>query len=149
MDAIQRRAIRRIGDPTLTDTLDSLAHRRSVSALSLFYRCFCSDEIKSILPPKASFARNTRFSKSQHLYALKLDTNRTNAFANSFIPMTSRNWNSSSYRLPNNLTFNPSRPASTDTFDPYPILISLLIFTIQGSTADKTDCTFLVQLLLV
>ena len=80
---------RLIGDPALTDTLDSLAYRRSVSALSLFYRYqhgFCSDEIKSIIPPNASFARNTRFSKIQHPYALKLDTNRTN----SFIPMTSR-----------------------------------------------------------
>ena len=94
LDAIQRRAIRLIGDPALTDTLDSLAHRRSASALSLFYRYYpgyCSDEIKSIIPPKAWFARN---SKTQHPYALKLDTNRTNAFTNSFIPMTSRDWNS-------------------------------------------------------
>ena len=96
---MQFRLIRLIGDPASTDTLDSLAHRGSVSALSLFYRHdhgFCSDEIKSIIPPKASFARNTRFSKIQHPYALKLDTNRTNAFAfaNSFIPMTSRDWNS-------------------------------------------------------
>ena len=73
------------------------AHRRSVSALSLFHRYYhgyCSDEIKSIIPPKASFARNTRFSKIQHPYALKLDTYRTNVFANSFIHMTSREWNS-------------------------------------------------------
>ena len=55
LDAIQRRAIWLIGDPALTDTLDSLAHRRSVSALSLFnryYHGFYSDEIKSINPPK-------------------------------------------------------------------------------------------------
>ena len=85
LDAIQRRAIRLLGDPALTDTLDSIAHRRSVSTLSLFYTYyhgFCSDEIKSIIPPKTAFARNTRFSKIQHPYALKLDTNRTNAFAN-------------------------------------------------------------------
>ena len=66
LDAIQRRAIRLMGD---TDTLDSLAHRRSVSTLSLFYTYyhgFCSDEIKSIIPPKASFVRNTRFSQIQH-----------------------------------------------------------------------------------
>ena len=93
LDAIQKRAIRLIGDSALTDTLDFLAHRRSVSALSLFYRFyhgFCSDEIKSIIPQKASFARNMRFSKIQHPYALKLDTNRTNAFANTFIHMISR-----------------------------------------------------------
>ena len=72
LDAILRRAIRLIGDPALTDIFDSLAHRRFVSVLSLFYRYyhgFCSDEIKSIIPPKASFARNTRFSKIQHPYA--------------------------------------------------------------------------------
>ena len=71
LDAIQRRAIRLISDPAITDTLDFLAHRRSVSALSLFYRYyygFCSDEIKSIILPKASFSRNTRFSKIQHPY---------------------------------------------------------------------------------
>ena len=93
-----------MGDPALTDTLDSLALRRSVSALSFFYRYYhglCCDEIKSIIPPKASFARNTRFSKIQHPYALKSDTNRRNAFSNSFIPLTSRHlelnldiWNS-------------------------------------------------------
>ena len=40
LDAIQRRAIRLLGDPASTDTLDPLAHRRSVSALSLFYRYY-------------------------------------------------------------------------------------------------------------
>ena len=67
LDAIQRRAIRLIGDPALTDTLDSLVHRRSVSALSLFYRYyhgFCSDEIKSIIPPKASFFEIRDFLRS-------------------------------------------------------------------------------------
>ena len=47
------------------------------------------------------------------------------------------------------ITLNPSRPASANTFNSYPILTSLLIFTIQGSTADYRDCTLLVQLLLV
>ena len=36
LDAIQRQVIRQIGDPTLTDTLGSLAHRRFVSS-SLIY----------------------------------------------------------------------------------------------------------------
>ena len=53
----------------------------------IFYRYnhgIYSDEIKSIISPKASFSWNTRFTKIQHPYAHKLDTNRTNAFANSF-----------------------------------------------------------------
>ena len=55
-------------DSALTDTLDSLAHRRNVFALSLFYRYYLgisSDEIKSTIPPKASFERNTQFFKIQ------------------------------------------------------------------------------------
>ena len=38
LDAIQKRAIKLIGDPALTNSLDSLAHRRTISALSLYYR---------------------------------------------------------------------------------------------------------------
>ena len=77
--------------------LDSLAHRRTISALSLYYRYYhgvCSVELKSIIPPKAVFTRNTRFSNAQHPFAVKLNKNRTNAYANSFVPMTSRDWNS-------------------------------------------------------
>ena len=37
LDTIQKRAIRLIDDSALTDSLDSLAHRRNVSALSLYY----------------------------------------------------------------------------------------------------------------
>ena len=79
------------------DSLDSLAHRRHVSALSLDYRYShgrCSDELKSIIPHKAYFARSTRFANSQHSFAVKLEKCRTTSFANTFVPMTSRNWNS-------------------------------------------------------
>ena len=87
-----------------------------------------------------------KFSKTQYPYALKLDTNRTNDS-----PIRLFLWHLDTgtlFLLPSFqqlITFNPSRPASTDTFDSYPILKSLLIFTIQGSTADYRDCTFLVQ----
>ena len=96
LDAIQKRAIKLIGAPDLSNSLDSLAHRRTVSALSLYYRYYvCSVELKSIIPPKALFTRNTRFSNVQHPFAVKLDKNQTSAFANSFfIPMTPRDWNS-------------------------------------------------------
>ena len=53
LDTIQKRAIRRIDDSSLTDSLDSLAHRRNVSALSFYYRYYhgrCSDELKSVTP---------------------------------------------------------------------------------------------------
>ena len=93
LDEIQKRSIKLIGDPALTNSLDSLARRTTSSALSLYYRYYhgvCSVEMKSIITPKAVFTRNTRFSNAQHPFAVKLDKNRTSAFANSFIPMTSR-----------------------------------------------------------
>ena len=143
---IQRRAIRLIGDPALTNALDSLAHCSTVFALCFFKRFIyrygvCSDDIQSIIPSKASFARNTRFSMIQHHYAIKLETNRTNAFANS-IPMTSRDWN----LLPPSvflihITFSLSRHVSTPVLSTPtpPPLQSLLLFTIQWSTADYRD----------
>ena len=68
LDTIQKRAVRLIDDYALTDSLDSLAHRRNVSALSIFYRYYhglCSDELKSVIPPKACFAHSMRFADSQ------------------------------------------------------------------------------------
>ena len=55
IDAIQWRAITLIEDST---------YRRTVSTLyfSHRYQGVCSDEIKSIVPPKTSFAWNTIFS---------------------------------------------------------------------------------------
>ena len=109
LDAIQKRAIKLIEDPALTISLDSLAHHRTISALSLYYRYYhgvCSVELKSIIPPKAVFTRNRRFSNAQHPFAVKLKKNRTRTFANSFIPMTPRDWNS----LPTTVfpsTYNP------------------------------------------
>nr|CAH7746964.1 unnamed protein product [Callosobruchus chinensis] len=57
LDAVQRRAIRLIGDPALTCHLQPLSHRRAVGDLSLFYRYsngFCSSELTSIIPPPPS-----------------------------------------------------------------------------------------------
>nr|CAH7734462.1 unnamed protein product [Callosobruchus chinensis] len=54
LDAVQRRAIRPIGDPTLSCHLQPLSHRRAVGDLSLFYRYsngFCSSVLTSIIPP--------------------------------------------------------------------------------------------------
>ena len=97
LDAIQKRAIKLIGDPALTNSLNSLAHRRIISALFLYYKYYhgvCSDELKSIIHSKALFIRNKRFSKAQNHFSVKMNKNRTRAFFNSFIPMNSSDWNS-------------------------------------------------------
>ena len=63
-DAIQKRAIKLIEEPALTNSLDSLAHRRTISALSLYYRYYdgvCSVELKSIIPLKPSLLETRGF----------------------------------------------------------------------------------------
>nr|CAH7762901.1 unnamed protein product [Callosobruchus chinensis] len=80
LDAVQRRAIRLIGDPALTCHLQPLSHRRAVGDLSLFYRYsngFCSSELTSIIPPLSKPARCTRGTSSSHPKAVVLHTSRT------------------------------------------------------------------------
>ena len=53
LDRVQSKAIRLINNPNLTNSLQSLSHRRLVADLSIFYRYFhghCSQEIKNIIP---------------------------------------------------------------------------------------------------
>nr|CAH7733681.1 unnamed protein product [Callosobruchus chinensis] len=96
LDAVQRRAIRLIGDPALTCHLQPPSHRRSVGDLSLFYRYsngFCSSELTSIFPPHSKPARCTRGTSSFHLKAVVLHTSRTERYDRTFIPRVSRAWN--------------------------------------------------------
>nr|CAH7753253.1 unnamed protein product [Callosobruchus chinensis] len=56
LHAVQRRAIRFIGDPALTCHLQPLSHRREARDLSLFYRYsngFFSYELTPVVPPLA------------------------------------------------------------------------------------------------
>lgn len=54
-DGIQRRAIRLIGDSSLSSSLDSLAHRRTFSVLQILPWWLCSDKKISLIPRKVSF----------------------------------------------------------------------------------------------
>nr|CAH7730842.1 unnamed protein product [Callosobruchus chinensis] len=61
--AVQRSAIRLIGDPASTCYLRPLSHRHAVGDLSLFYQYsnrFCSSELTSMIPPLFKPARFTR-----------------------------------------------------------------------------------------
>src|SRR3978361_2310049 len=67
LDSVQRRAIRLIGNPALTCSLQSLEHRRTVADLSLFYRYYhgrCSAQLAAVIPPGAIFGRHTRQATS-------------------------------------------------------------------------------------
>nr|CAH7719712.1 unnamed protein product [Callosobruchus chinensis] len=60
LDAVQRRAIRLIGDPALTCNLQPFNHMHVVGDLSLFYRYsngVCSSELTSEIPPLTKPAR--------------------------------------------------------------------------------------------
>lgn len=97
IDRIQDRAIRMIHNNAVTDSIDSLEHRRSVSALCRFYKYFhgdCSLGISDIMPQRATFSHNTRSSQRSHPFTVALNFNHTNKARNSFIPRTSRMWNS-------------------------------------------------------
>nr|CAH7749147.1 unnamed protein product [Callosobruchus chinensis] len=77
LDAVQRRAIRLIGDPALTCHLQPLSHGRAYADLSLFYRYsngLCSSELTSIIPPLSKPARCTRETSSSHTKAVVLHT---------------------------------------------------------------------------
>nr|CAH7749024.1 unnamed protein product [Callosobruchus chinensis] len=96
LDPVQRRAIRHIGDPTLTCHLQPLSHRRAVSDLSLFYRYsngFCSSELlTSIIPPLSKPPRCTRGTSSSHPKAVVLHTSRTERYDRTFISRVSKAW---------------------------------------------------------
>ena len=97
LDSVQRRAVRLINKHSLTGTLQSLSQRRAVAALSIFYRYYhgqCSAELSTLIHPAAWSQRTTRSTTSQHPHCVQLNKCRTDRFANSFIPRTSRLWNS-------------------------------------------------------
>ena len=77
LDSIQKRAIRLIDDPVLAGRLPTLAHRRAVGDLSLFYRYFhryCSEELASIIPPRAVRNRVTRGVMHMQPYTVQLQS---------------------------------------------------------------------------
>ena len=97
LDRVQSKAIRLINNPNLTNSLQSLSHRRLVADLSIFYRYFhghCSQEIKNIIPDPVRCVPTTRNSTYSHPVKVKLPNPRTLAHKSSFIPRTSQLWNS-------------------------------------------------------
>ena len=119
LDRTESKAIRLIGDPSLTSTLDPLSLRRKVVSLSLFYRYYfghCSDELAVCIPPPMARPRSTCQATFAHNYCVELSNARINRFSDSFFPSTSHLWNSlpsSVFPLPS--TFLPSKGRSIAT----------------------------------
>jgi phage FluMu protein Com len=67
LDFVQRRAIRLVGDSSLTNELDPLQHGRNVSDLRIFYKYLfyksVSNEIQAILPRCKTYNRFTKRSE--------------------------------------------------------------------------------------
>ena len=97
LDRVESKAIRLIGNPSLTLTLDPLALRCKVASLSLFYRYYfghCSDEMATCIPPPMTRPRSTWQASFAHNYCVELSNARINRFSDGFFPSTSRLWNS-------------------------------------------------------
>ena len=94
---VESKAIRLIGDPSLTSTLDPLSHRRKVASLSLFYHYYfgdCSDELVACIPPSMARPRSTRQATFAQNYCMELSNARINRFIDGFFPSASCLWNS-------------------------------------------------------
>lgn len=101
LDRIQRKAIRLVDCPVLSASLQSLAHRRAVSCLSLFYRYYhgrCSAELALAVPVPRTFSRSTRAASSNNPYSVSVPRCRTEVYKSSFFPRTAVLWNKLSLR---------------------------------------------------
>ncbi|KAJ2947549.1 hypothetical protein O0L34_g17337 [Tuta absoluta] len=98
LDSVERRARRLIGDIKLVDTkLHSLAHRRKVACLSVFYRLYfgeCAQELHDLVPPAPFYHRTSRRTAGYHPYLVAIPPIRTKRFQSSFIMRTAKEWNS-------------------------------------------------------
>ena len=95
LDKLQKRICRIVG-PSLAASLESLAHRRNVARLSLFYRYYfgrCSSE-PQLVPLPFSRERSTRYSDRLHDFSVTITRCYKDVYVNSFFPRTAKPWNS-------------------------------------------------------
>ena len=98
LDMLQKKALRllKINEP-LKFGIVPLSHRRNVASLCVFYHHIFlqpSTELADSLPSEAPSMRATRFSVSGHPYCVHIPRSKTELHLNSYIPRTSRQWNS-------------------------------------------------------
>ena len=97
LDRIESKAIRLIGDPSLTSTLDPLSLRCKVASLSLSYRYYFghySDELATCIPSPMARPCSTCQATFAHNYCVELSNARITRFSDGFFPSTSHLWNS-------------------------------------------------------
>ena len=96
LDRLQKRICRTVG-PSLTASLEPLAHRQNVASLILFYRYYfgrCSSELAQLVRLPFSSGRSTRYSIRLHEFSVTIPRCYKDVYINSFFPHTARLWNS-------------------------------------------------------
>ena len=123
LDGVESKAIRLIGDPSLTSALDPLSLRRKVASLSLFYRYYfghCCDELATCIPRPMAQPRSTWQASFAHNYCVELSNARINRFSEMIVMVSSLLLPAFGtlslllyFRLPS--TFRPSKGRSSTT----------------------------------
>ncbi|XP_063378525.1 uncharacterized protein LOC134665481, partial [Cydia fagiglandana] len=96
LDSIQRRAVRIVGDPELTDGLEPLSLRRDVGSLCMFYRLYngeCSEELFDLVPSSRFYHRTSSQRSKVHPHFLDTWHTKNKRACRSFLPRTCRMWN--------------------------------------------------------
>ena len=105
LDRVQSKAINCINNSKITNSLQSLSHRRLVADLSIFY---CSQKTKNIIPDPVRRVQSTRSSTHSRPFQVTLPNPRTLAHKSSFIPRSSQLRNSLPPNVfPNFVEFQP------------------------------------------
>ena len=96
LDKLQKGICRIIG-PSLTASLEPLAHHRNVASLSLFCRYYfgrCSSELAQLVPLPFSRGRSICYSDRLHHFSVTISRCYKDVYVNSFFPRTAKLWNS-------------------------------------------------------
>ena len=96
LDKLQKQIFRTVG-PSVAASLESLAHRRNVASLGLFYRYYfgrCSSELGQLVPLPYSQGRSTCYSDTLHDFSVTIPRCYKDVYVNSFFPCTARLLNS-------------------------------------------------------
>ena len=94
LDKLQKRICRIVG-PSLTASLEPLAHRQNVASLSLFYWYYfgrCSLELAELVPLPFSRGRSTHYSDRLHDFSVTIPRCYKDVYVNSFFPRMAKLW---------------------------------------------------------
>ena len=95
LDKRQKRICRTSG-PSLSASLEPLAHRRNVARLCLLYRYYfgrCFSELAQLVPFPLSRGRSTRYSDKLNGFSVTIPRCYKDVYVHSFFPRTAKLWN--------------------------------------------------------